>query len=373
MLQTKTYGFLGMLLSIHYAITDLYLYYVHLNTVGTWCWISDPNSRIFMGYIPLWICIVIVIVLNIDSIRRIRENLLKGSLVILTHHIVENNNTNNIMIHHPVNTTTTTTTNNNNNNNGHGSNSKVIPKKTRREFIRLIVICILYAVVHVPASYIRVMGAMNKEVEPKLNMIMVLAFAISLPLPGILNFFIWGISDEQVINDWIEYLKRFRILRNAFHQLQKKTSTSLNLPTSSNTFRKILSSYRSMHSKRMNVVRPSVHSNINNDNNNNSTHNNMHSGRNNNIIYPDNESDIEIRLGIINDGKTYNNNIHNTILNENNNEENKNELTDYNRKENNNHHHNRNNNDTAELSTSNYYNNNHTDNKTDNNLTNILI
>ena len=146
----------------HSFFHDLYLYYLHLNPPGTWCWISDPDSRIFMAYIPLWGSIVLVAVLNIDIVVRIRSSLIPRT----------------------------------------GDQQTTLSGKTKKEFIRLIVICILYAVVHVPASYVRVMGAMNKVVEPKLNMIMVLAFAISLPLPGILNFFIWVVSDEQVINDW---------------------------------------------------------------------------------------------------------------------------------------------------------------------------
>ena len=124
-----------------------------------------------MAYVPLWGCIVLVAALNIDIIYRIQSSLNQG----------------------PVGGT---------NGSHQSSRARSVSSKTRKEFIRLIVICVMYAVVHVPASYVRVMGAMNKVVEPKLNMIMVLAFAISLPLPGILNFFIWVVSDEQVINDW---------------------------------------------------------------------------------------------------------------------------------------------------------------------------
>ena len=125
-----------------------------------------------MAYVPLWGCIVLVAALNIDIIYRIQSSLNQG----------------------PVGGT---------DGSHQSSRARSVSSKTRKEFIRLIVICVMYAVVHVPASYVRVMGAMNKVVEPKLNMIMVLAFAISLPLPGILNFFIWVVSDEQVINDWL--------------------------------------------------------------------------------------------------------------------------------------------------------------------------
>ena len=129
-----------------------------------------------MAYVPLWGCIMIVIGLNLDIIRRVRSSLLHRSSV-------QSNSM--------VSTTEPT----------------IIPKKTKREFIRLIVICVMYAVVHVPASYVRVMGAMNKKIEPKLNTIMVLAFAICLPLPGIINFIIWILTDRQVIDDWIELLR----------------------------------------------------------------------------------------------------------------------------------------------------------------------
>ena len=130
-----------------------------------------------MGYIPLWGCIIIVIGLNLDIIRRVRESLLHRSSVLTQDNASASNHT-----------------------------QTMIPKKTKEEFIRLILICILYAVVHVPASYVRVMGAMNKVVEPKLNTVMVLAFSVCLPLPGILNLFVWVASDKQVMNDWIELL-----------------------------------------------------------------------------------------------------------------------------------------------------------------------
>ena len=277
--------------------------------LGTWCWISDPDTRIYVAYIPLWVCVFMVLLLNIDSIRRIRGKLLHGSSGLL-HSITNNNN-----------------------------NGALIPNKTKWEFIRLIVICILYAVVHVPASYVRVMGAMNKVVEPKLNMIMVLAFAITLPLPGILNFFIWVVSDKQVINDWIEYLKINRILQSlrydnkekcelnnnnnqnkqtkgiissysyycssyyrAFRERQNNNN-KLNTKQSHSTLpslRKRLSSYHSLYlKKKVNVV--------------NSMDMNDKDMNNNNNNYNDDDSKIEIRIGASMNDFNYNsnNNYHN--------------------------------------------------------------
>jgi len=129
--------------------------------------------RVYVAYIPLWISIIVVLLVNTDTIRIMRKSL-----------------------HSQISSVT--------NLNGAENNGKPkfkIPSKATLEFIRLIAIAVAFLIIHIPGSYLRVIE-MSTNNKGSTSGVVNVFFAISLPIPGIINCFIWIISNKTVISDW---------------------------------------------------------------------------------------------------------------------------------------------------------------------------
>ena len=189
---------------------------------------SDAD-RIYFGYIPLWLSIAIMIIYDYHTLRllrkifrgpRIRRVSSTGSLLSLTSATVIQ-----------VRPLAGATSENPSPSTPPAYNSTMSPQMKALN-LRLTLVPLIFILVHIPGSVNRISQLLGSQLGDSTTSFFRTAQALCEPSEGVWNYFIWVLTDPDVLREWGGYFRQYLLVISEYANAQYERIRKVFFPSS---------------------------------------------------------------------------------------------------------------------------------------------